>query len=146
MDSERPDRPMTVGELSRHTGVPVKALRSYTDWGLIYTVGRSPANYRLYDGDARWCVHLIGELRGLGLTLAEIRDLFADYPHSGPRLGPALAQLLSAARDRIDAKIADLEQTRGRIDAFRAAHQEQLSAGSDACRWADDPRGCAGPA
>lgn len=24
---------MTVGELSRRTGVPVKALREYTDWG-----------------------------------------------------------------------------------------------------------------
>ncbi|WP_396278818.1 MerR family transcriptional regulator [Kibdelosporangium aridum] len=24
---------MTVGELSRRTGVPAKALRQYTDWG-----------------------------------------------------------------------------------------------------------------
>jgi DNA-binding transcriptional MerR regulator len=83
MDGERPERPMTVGELSRHTGVTVKALRTYTDWGLIYTAGRSPANYRLYDSDAQGCVHLIGELRGLGLTLAQIRDLFAEYRVSG---------------------------------------------------------------
>lgn len=34
--------PMTVGELSRRTGVPIKTLRQYTDWGLIYTIGRSP--------------------------------------------------------------------------------------------------------
>jgi MerR family transcriptional regulator, copper efflux regulator len=26
-------RPMTVGELSRRTGVPIKTLRQYTDWG-----------------------------------------------------------------------------------------------------------------
>jgi hypothetical protein len=25
-------RPMTVGELSRRTGVPIKNLRQYTDW------------------------------------------------------------------------------------------------------------------
>ncbi|MGH4017067.1 MAG: MerR family transcriptional regulator [Pseudonocardiaceae bacterium] len=31
---------MTVGELSRRTGVPIKNLRQYTDWGLINTVGR----------------------------------------------------------------------------------------------------------
>ncbi len=33
-------------------GVPVKALREYEDAGLIYTVGRSPGNYRLFDDTA----------------------------------------------------------------------------------------------
>ena len=42
---------MTIGSLSRRTGVPVKTLRTYEDLGLIYTVGRSPGNYRL-DGEA----------------------------------------------------------------------------------------------
>ncbi|KUO19248.1 hypothetical protein AQJ91_19910 [Streptomyces dysideae] len=49
-------RSMTVGELSRRTGVPVQTLREYTDLGLIYTLGRSSANYRLYTTDALWCV------------------------------------------------------------------------------------------
>lgn len=43
---------MTVGELSRRTGVSVRKLREYTDLGLIYTLGRSPANVRLFDTDA----------------------------------------------------------------------------------------------
>ena len=46
---------MTVGELSRRTAVPVKALREYHDLGLIYSVGRSAANYRLFDKSALWC-------------------------------------------------------------------------------------------
>jgi DNA-binding transcriptional MerR regulator len=46
---------MTVGELSRRTDVPIKALREYADGGLIYTVGRSATNYRLFDSDALWC-------------------------------------------------------------------------------------------
>jgi MerR family copper efflux transcriptional regulator len=50
---------MTVGELSRRSGVPVKALRDYTDWGLIETLGRSAGNYRLYTSDALWCVDAI---------------------------------------------------------------------------------------
>lgn len=33
---------MTTGELSRRTGLPVKAVREYTDAGLIYSVGRTP--------------------------------------------------------------------------------------------------------
>jgi len=40
---------MTIGALSRRTGVPVKALREYEDLGLIYTVGRSAGNYQLFD-------------------------------------------------------------------------------------------------
>ncbi len=38
---------MMVGELSRRTRVPIKNLRQYADWGLIYTSGRSESNYRL---------------------------------------------------------------------------------------------------
>lgn len=144
MTGERPARPMTIGELSRRTHVTVKALRAYTDWGLIYTAGRSPANYRLYDSDALWCVQLIGELRSLGLTLAEIRDLLSTYAETGDRApGPSLAQRLRTARARIETRIADLEKTRRRIDAFEAAHQAELAEGSGTGLWADDPRQCA---
>ncbi|MDX2913913.1 MerR family transcriptional regulator [Streptomyces diastaticus] len=141
--SEPPAQPMTIGELSRRTQVTVKALRTYTDWGLIYTAGRSPANYRLYDTDALWCVRLIGELRSLGLTLAEIRDLLSTYADNGERaLGPSLAERLRTARARIDSKIADLEKTRRRIDAFEATHQAELAHGSGPGLLADDPRRC----
>jgi hypothetical protein len=68
-DDRGPSGPlMTVEELSRRTGVPLKALREYTIWGLIYNLGRSGANYGLYDDEALRCVQGITELRGLGLT------------------------------------------------------------------------------
>src|SRR5215469_3021199 len=60
---------MTVGELPRRTGMPVKALREHTDWGVICIIGSSGANYRLSHGEALWCVQAISELRGLGLKL-----------------------------------------------------------------------------
>ena len=43
---------MTIGALSRRTGVPVKTLREYEDLGLIYTMGRSAGNYRLFEDEA----------------------------------------------------------------------------------------------
>lgn len=79
---------MTIGALSRRTGVPVKALREYEDAGLIYTMGRSPGNYRLFDETALWCVGVIGTLRALGLTLAEIRELATTPSTSGDRRNP----------------------------------------------------------
>ncbi|WP_246204142.1 MerR family transcriptional regulator [Streptomyces tailanensis] len=135
-------RPMTIGQLSQRTDVPVKTLREYTDLGLIYTLGRSPANYRLSTADALWCVRWIGELRGLGLTVAEIRELTTAYlEDTGQSFGPALAQRLRAARERQLARIAAAEQTLDRIDRFEKAHRAELAdgGGSRGC-WTGDPR------
>jgi DNA-binding transcriptional MerR regulator len=126
---------MTVGELSRRTGVPIKTLRQYTDWGLIYTVGRSATNYRLFDADALWCVGLIGQLRGLGLTVAEIRQLTSTPTPIGPRL----ADLLRDSRERLIRRVAELQQTLHRIDEFEAVHQAELGGRGGVC-WSGDPR------
>lgn len=40
--ADQPAPVMTIGALSRRTGISVKALRHYADIGLIYTAGRSP--------------------------------------------------------------------------------------------------------
>lgn len=138
-------RLMTVGELSRRTGVSIKALRDYTDWGLVFTLGRSGANYRLYDAEALRCVQVITEMRGLGLTLAEIRALARSYPdENGQLIGPRLAQRLGAARARVEEQISRLEQTRARIDAFEAVHRAALAGRDGTDVWADDPeRACA---
>jgi len=123
---------MTVGGLSRRTGVPVKTLREYEDMGLIYTVGRSAGNYRLFDEDALWCVGLIGSLRGLGLTVAEIRGLAEIYlGQSQEPIGPRLAELLHAVRARTDDRISDLTDLLRRIDDFEADHGAELAGLAD---------------
>ena len=131
---------MTVGELSRRTAVPVKALREYHDLGLIYSVGRSAANYRLFDESALWCVEVIRTLRSLGLTIAEIRELAGAYlGQPSQPIGPQLADLLGAARRRIDRRIAELQAQRERIKEFEAAYAADL-AGHLAGFQATDPR------
>lgn len=113
---------MTVGELSRRTGTPARALRAWTDMGLVYSVGRSPAGYRLYDESALWCAAVIGELRGLGLTIAEIRDLAAVYlGRPAEPVGPHLTALLRRARDRADTRIRNLQEVQERIDQALAS-------------------------
>ena len=110
---------MTIGVLSARTGVRVKALREYTDLGLIHTLGRSAAGYRLYTDDALWCVRFIGELRGLGLTIAEICQLTDDAVDSGDGVvGARLAELLERSRQRLHRRISDAQQILDRIDAF----------------------------
>ena len=68
---------MTIGTLSRRTGIPVKALRAYEDMGLLYTMGRSPGNYRLFDDEALWCAAVIA-LLNLAPHLPERGNLAVD--------------------------------------------------------------------
>ena len=119
---------MTIGELSRRTGTPVKALRAWTDMGLVYSAGRSPAGYRLFDESALWCTAVISELRGLGMTLAEIRELAGVYlGRPEEPIGPHVAGLLRRARDRADAQIARLQELRQVIDLVLAERAAELA-------------------
>ncbi len=132
---------MTIGELSRRTGMPMKAIREYEGMGLIYTVGRSPGNYRLFDDSALWCVEVIRSLRSLGLTLAEIQDIASTYlGRPDEPIGPHLARHLRVARARIDARIRELQQLRRRIDAYEAEHPAALARHTDSQIRSTDPR------
>src|SRR5260370_33417166 len=66
---------MTVGQLARRTGVPIKALRTYEDLGFLSTLGGSESNYRLFGEETMRCVQAIQGLRSLGLTLEESQAL-----------------------------------------------------------------------
>jgi len=132
---------MTIGELSRRTGMPVKALREYEGLGLIYTVGRSPGNYRLFDDSAFWCVGVIRSLRALGLTVAEIKEIAGIYlGRPDEPIGPHLAGHLRTARERIDARIDELQQLRRRIDEYETTHDADLSGHSNSYVRSTDPR------
>lgn len=128
---------MTIGSLSRRVGVAVKVLRTYEDLGLIATVGRSPGNYRLFGEEALWCVAVVEELRGLGLTLAEITALAEPYLHSDAPLGPRVAAVLEAARKRTRERIDTLQDRLDRLDRFEKEHVEELAGRVDF--RADDP-------
>ncbi|TMC47547.1 MAG: MerR family transcriptional regulator [Chloroflexi bacterium] len=57
---------MTIGQLARRSGVSTRALREYEGLGLIYGLGRSGSNCRLFDASALWCLQVIRSLRSLG--------------------------------------------------------------------------------
>jgi MerR family copper efflux transcriptional regulator len=112
---------MTVGELARRTGLSHKAIRELEGRGLIYSAGRSESNYRLFDETALWCVGAVGEMRSLGLTLAEIEQLHDSYLKDPDRPPSAeFARLLGRVEERTRAHIAAHQQTLRRIEAFRA--------------------------
>lgn len=111
---------MTIGELAARTGTSRKSLRQLEALGLIYSAGRSDANYRLYDESALWCVGVVRDLRSLGLTLREIQQLAAIYlGRPEEPIEPHLDQLLDRVQRRIEERLSELEAIRGRIIEYR---------------------------
>lgn len=135
---------MTIGQLSRRTGVPIKVLREYERLGFIYTLGRSESNYRLFGDEALWCVQVVQGLRSLGLTLKEIREIVTQYlEHPDEPIGALLEEKLAQAAARVEARIADLQALHQRIADFRAMQAQQTHAQMPpselACLSAADP-------
>jgi MerR family transcriptional regulator, copper efflux regulator len=136
-EEQNPGQLMTVGELARRTGMSAKAIRQFEGLGLIYSAGRSEANYRLFDESAIWCVQVISSLRLLGLTIKEIQQLAACYLDRPDEIGPRLAALLDRAEQRIEQRRAELDLIERRIRDFRAANSAALSG---RCELTGDPR------
>ena len=113
---------MTIGQLSRRSGVSIKVLRDYEDLGFLYTLGRSESNYRLFGEEALWCVQVVQGLRSLGLTLKEIQTLVTCYlERPGEPSGALLEAHLAQALARVEARITALQALRQRILEFQAA-------------------------
>ncbi|MFD4377789.1 MerR family transcriptional regulator [Streptomyces sp. NPDC058486] len=91
-------------------------------------------------------MRFIGELRGLGPAVAEIRELTTGHLNGpGGPVGYHLTERLHRSRERaaggpLWGSIAAQQQILAPIQQFEVEHQQQLTVG-ELCR-AGDPRGC----
>src|SRR5690349_9264361 len=136
---------MTIGQLSRRSGVPIKALCEYERLGFLYTLGRSASNYRLFGEEALWCVHVIQGPRSLGLTLKEIQDLVTQYlERPGEPIDALLEEHLARTVARVEARIASLQALHQRILDFQSARAAMRTPAPELAHlFASDPRRCA---
>ena len=128
---------LRIGELAARTGVSVKAVRQYERLGLVYSAGRTESNYRLFPPEAIACVRAVQLWRGLGFSLKEMAQL-ARLVDGGPRpdLDHQLLAALGGREQELADRIADLEELRNRIRAFRERHDAALRRGEGIVdRW-----------
>jgi MerR family transcriptional regulator, copper efflux regulator len=132
---------MTVGALSRRTGLTIKAIREYEGLGLIYSAGRSEGGYRLFDRSALWCAEVISTLRSVGVTVKEIAELGNAYlRRPDDPLGPQVAALLDRAERRTERRITELSVLLGRLREYRQRHAAALAGDLGAELFGEDPR------
>jgi len=131
MDGDRPD---SIGDLARRTGLAVRTIRFYSDCGIVAPAGRSPAGYRLYDADAAARLDLVRTLRELGVDLPTIRKVV----HRELSL-PAVA---AAHAEALDVQIRILRLRRAVLTAVarRGSTPEEMDLMHKLARLSEDER------
>ncbi|GGN53820.1 redox-sensitive transcriptional activator SoxR [Novosphingobium indicum] len=109
------DRFISIGDLSRRTGVAVSAIRFYEEKGLLTSL-RSRGNQRRFLRSDIRRVSFILIAQKLGLALAEIERELSLLPQGRtPTLGD-WERISRSMRASIDANIALLELTRRKLE------------------------------
>ncbi|MEU6556284.1 MerR family transcriptional regulator [Streptomyces sp. NPDC046915] len=107
------ERLVRIGEVARGAGVSVRAVRYYEQQGLL-TAERSPSGQRLYRQDTVTLVRFFQQMYAAGLTSRRIMELLPCWD-SGHTDAEQRA-MLRAERDRIQAKVDDLQAALDRLD------------------------------
>ncbi|MFD3459115.1 MerR family transcriptional regulator [Nocardia fluminea] len=121
---------MRIGELSKRTGVSPRSLRYYEEQGLL-TSSRSDAGQRHYSEAEVERVSLIRQLFDAGMSSRVIASVLpcVEIP-SDPDIVEQAFETMTRERDRIDADIAHLIETRKALDVLiriNARHQAELA-------------------
>ncbi|AEW94194.1 MULTISPECIES: redox-sensitive transcriptional activator SoxR [Streptomycetaceae] len=112
MDPATPEaHELTVGELSRRSGVAVSALHFYERQNLI-TSRRTAGNQRRYRRETLRRVALIRIAQRVGIPLAEVGEALATLPEGRLPNRADWASLSRRWRDDLDARIRQLQQLR----------------------------------
>ena len=111
----RPLPELTVGELSRRSGVPASALRFYEDEGLIRS-RRTAGNQRRYGRDTLRRVTFVRMSQRVGMPLAKIREVLALLPDDRTPTRTDWARISQCWQEDLNARIRQLEQLRDQLD------------------------------
>jgi len=109
---------LSIGELARRTGLPVRTIRFWSDAGVLPPATRTQSGRRLYDAACADQAELVATLRELGLGLADVRRVLAGQA--------SIAEVAAAHRDALDAQVRVLQLHRAALAVVvkRAAGDE----------------------
>lgn len=98
---------ISIGQFAKQVGISARALRLYEKRGLLKSVARGENGYRYYRDSQISQAQKIRELKTLGFTLTEIRELLeADVKVDAKTLAAALKRRLSLIT-REEKKLSD---------------------------------------
>ena len=112
---------LSIGELARRTGLPVRTIRFWSDIGVVLPAARTGSGRRLYDAACVARLELVATLRDLGLSLADLRRVLAGQA--------SIAEVAAVHLDAVDAQIRALRLHRAVLAVVvkRAAGNEEMT-------------------
>ena len=111
---ESPATLLTIGQLAQRAGVATSALRFYEAEGLL-AGSRSAGGHRQYPRHALRRVAFIRAAQNVGLTLPQIKAALATLPDSRTPTKADWARLSASWAPLLDARIAALQELRGKL-------------------------------
>lgn len=122
MRSVAPQHPaaLSIGELSRRTGVHIETIRYYERIKMPPAPSRTASGRRVYGPAETRSLAFIRRSRELGFTLDEIRTLLALSAENGQEACAEVRELAAGHLADVRAKVADLRaMERVLVDAVR---------------------------
>jgi DNA-binding transcriptional MerR regulator len=116
------DGPMlSIGELARRAGLPVRTIRFWSDAGVLPPAAWTGGGRRLYDAACVARLELVVTLRELGLGLADVRRVLDGQA--------SIAEIAAVHLEALDAQIRALRLHRAVLTAVvkRAAGKEEMT-------------------
>ena len=120
---------MRIAELEQRTGVSRHTLRYYEKEGLLLEVGRRGNNYRDYSDKAVQRVGMVRQLKALGFSLKEIREVLDALRNDSINCDQGAA-LMAEKKAAVDRKITELKA----VSRMLGAEQKRLLASAEAQR------------
>lgn len=108
----------SIGQLAKHAGVAIDTVRYYERNHLLTPAGRLESGYRRYGDTELKRLRFIRRAKGLGFSLAEVRELLSLSDER------SVAKVKRAAQ----AKLADVEQRLDELERIRSGLRSLIAA------------------
>lgn len=106
---------LTIGELAERSGLAVSAIRFYETHGIVRPLRNTGGHRRFGRADLRRLAFAIAATR-LGFPLTEVAGHLATLPADKAPSRDDWSRISGQFRERIDARIAALEDLRDKLD------------------------------
>jgi DNA-binding transcriptional MerR regulator len=122
---------LSIGDVARHTGLSVHALRFYEREGLLLTqhVARGTSGHRRYQPDDVHWLRICTKLRASGMPLAKIRRL-AELVRQGPGNEQQRLELLREQQRHVETQLAELQECLRTITRKVGIYEQHVADGS----------------
>lgn len=122
-----------IGELAKRAGISAKTVRYYEQLGLLGEAERTESGYRTYGSPDVERLRFIHGAKVLGLSLAEIKDVFTAWDAGRQPCGQ-VSTLLERKLAELDRKIERMVAFRDELREYKARVDASGPAAGVPCR------------